>query len=72
MSLKLILAFMCLATIVFSMCADEEPSKGTNETANSVTLKDITSNPSAYDGKTVLIKGVCSFLIRAAYPPAER
>jgi hypothetical protein len=71
MNCKLILAFMCLATIVFSMCADE----GTNaESANSneTTTKDIMSNPSAYDGKTVLIKGVCSFSYQGRLSPCGK
>ena len=67
MNHKFIFIFLCLSTILFSMCADE----GTNaESANSneVTTKDIMSNPSAYDGKTVVIKGVCSFSYQGLSP----
>jgi len=67
MNRRLILAFLCLATVFFSMCADEEASKGT-ETGNGVTIKDITSDPSAYEGKTVSIKGVCSFSYQGLSP----
>jgi hypothetical protein len=65
---KLMLACLCLATVVFSMCADEEGAKGTQTAANGVTLKDIMSNPSAYAGKTVSIKGVCSFSYQGLSP----
>ena len=67
MNHKLILTCLCLSTIFFSMCADEGTSAG-GVNSNEVTTKDIMSNPSAYEGKTVVIKGVCSFSYQGLSP----
>jgi hypothetical protein len=73
MNHKTALACLCLATFFFSMCADvEEGAKGAETAAKDVTLKDIMSNPSAYAGRTVSIKGVCSFAYQGLSPCGKK
>jgi hypothetical protein len=67
MNHKIIVICLCLSTIFFAMCADEG-TNAENANSNGVTTKDIMSNPSAYEGKTVAIKGVCSFSYQGLSP----